>query len=884
MIDAIAYAVNVENQGSNLDGDHASGVGTLTVTSVFNFPEVGSLDINGDVYAYTAIDDELNTITLSGVTTADYLDGDRVELSPAYPVWYATVVVGSDQPGFNAMVPIHLVPFLAEDDGGSVFVDGIPVQLEPIAAGEYQWQVVAAPGRQPTYNAGFVDPASTIPPAALTDGDPPASSPTPVAVPFAVGGVAWSVTPVANTDPVRFRVYADTVDPPTVDAAHLVYDGGSHSGSFADIDGVALLPSNPNEAVPPIYVACIEYDADGDAALSATSDPATPRRANVAEISADYIYGGSVEANQVAAGTFVADLAMVGKLSVGNYVDIDGTDSSITIYADEAHTQPLVQLRPEGSIFRGQVIADDVSVLNGLILQGTASHIAPDAGITLDGSIQDPGSAPTLTVTPATAPWPATPVGWAQRGITWDGSNWLRLIRNTSTGQVRVQTINTSGAVTSTTSDFVTPGNYVNSIVKVGSNLFIASLVAEDFGEFSWYVKKYTTTGGTLSASTKMVEGGGFLPCVGTDGTNLLTAFSTTGGTLRVVERSPATLASVGSTLLGDAPSGHFAYVGRGNFDFGADRIVVQAGSTAHVFTLSGTTLTEQTDESFTVPSSTSGGGFTWDGSNFYSNHSAALLYKYNDHYPAASEKIYVAYTDNNGADHTKASPIKSVTTQKRRYIQAALPPAPTGAATPKVYALLATSTPAVTTLKLRAETITSRNTLLNPATAGGTTIGTDSNTFGSGTPGWIKSQVGGLELHGDGTVKINTETFTGDYVAYTPAWTAASSNPSLGNGSIVGLYQELGETIAFRIVLAMGSTTTYGTGAWSFGLPVNGTGNNSPANITARLTGNWMRIGNPDSASSFRLYDTDGTAVDSTTRSWSDGNVVAIHGTYKRA
>jgi hypothetical protein len=151
--DAIAYAVNVENQGSNLVGDHALGVGELVVGSVFNFPATGSVAVGDETYDYTAVDDETNTITLSGVTSAAYDDDARVELSPASPVWFATVVVGSDQPGFNAMVPIHLVPMLAEDEGGSVFPDGIPVRLESISAGEFEWQVVDAPGRQPSINA-----------------------------------------------------------------------------------------------------------------------------------------------------------------------------------------------------------------------------------------------------------------------------------------------------------------------------------------------------------------------------------------------------------------------------------------------------------------------------------------------------------------------------------------------------------------------------------------------------------------------------------------------------------------------------------------------------------------------------------------------------------
>ncbi|WP_327160561.1 hypothetical protein [Streptomyces zaomyceticus] len=56
-------------------------------------------------------------------------------------------------------------------------------------------------------------------------------------------------------------------------------------------------------------------------------------------------------------------------------------------------------------------------------------------------------------------------------------------------------------------------------------------------------------------------------------------------------------------------------------------------------------------------------------------------------------------------------------------------------------------------------------------------------------------------------------------WVTYTPSWTA-SVNPSLGNGSVVGRYKKVGRKVDFQIDLTMGSTTTYGTGAWSLTLP----------------------------------------------------------------
>lgn len=55
----------------------------------------------------------------------------------------------------------------------------------------------------------------------------------------------------------------------------------------------------------------------------------------------------------------------------------------------------------------------------------------------------------------------------------------------------------------------------------------------------------------------------------------------------------------------------------------------------------------------------------------------------------------------------------------------------------------------------------------------------------------------------------------------YTPTWTAATTNPTLGNGSIAGRYRQVGKTVDVLILLTWGSTTTGGAGNWSISLPV---------------------------------------------------------------
>lgn len=56
-------------------------------------------------------------------------------------------------------------------------------------------------------------------------------------------------------------------------------------------------------------------------------------------------------------------------------------------------------------------------------------------------------------------------------------------------------------------------------------------------------------------------------------------------------------------------------------------------------------------------------------------------------------------------------------------------------------------------------------------------------------------------------------------WTTYTPTWTA-STNPAIGNGTITGRYLKVGRKCIAVIKVTMGSTTTYGSGGYSFGLP----------------------------------------------------------------
>lgn len=80
-------------------------------------------------------------------------------------------------------------------------------------------------------------------------------------------------------------------------------------------------------------------------------------------------------------------------------------------------------------------------------------------------------------------------------------------------------------------------------------------------------------------------------------------------------------------------------------------------------------------------------------------------------------------------------------------------------------------------------------------------------------------------------STKMNTEirdAFVGlqeAWDSYTPVWTGTTTNPVIGNGTIVGSYMQVGKTVHVRVTITMGSTTTYGSGTYEVTLPVNAAG-----------------------------------------------------------
>lgn len=138
-------------------------------------------------------------------------------------------------------------------------------------------------------------------------------------------------------------------------------------------------------------------------------------------------------------------------------------------------------------------------------------------------------------------------------------------------------------------------------------------------------------------------------------------------------------------------------------------------------------------------------------------------------------------------------------------------------------------------------------------------------------------------------------------WIPYTPQWTAASTAPSIGNGTLAGRYNRLGpKTMAFRVSLQIGSTTAQGTGAWSFGLPAQaslqqtgapenqlgnalvnvGIANYYPAMCLLATGGTTFGIWGPTTTGDVQYFG----AIASTTYSLATGQWLICNGVYETA
>lgn len=269
------------------------------------------------------------------------------------------------------------------------FPEGAYEPAVPIVVTDDLSGVLDVPGTKPSIDGSTI--INLPPPEDVSDGLPPAASPTPV-VYSGLGSLQVRWTGITNADPVRYRVYLSTLDQfPPAEAAIIADTTNTMITISADSDGNRLVYGQP------YYVSVQAYDADGPA------DPSPLVAGNVMQvtnddIAAEFVYAGQIIANQIVGGEVTSPLVLSSSIKTGTAgarVEVDGT--GIAVY-DSTGT-PVALIPTEGTaIFRGDAEIGDLTLVGGATLRGS-TEVSRSAYIVLADKVSPSRSAPSLSNT-----------------------------------------------------------------------------------------------------------------------------------------------------------------------------------------------------------------------------------------------------------------------------------------------------------------------------------------------------------------------------------------------------------------------------------------------------------------------------------------------------
>ena len=167
-----------------------------------------------------------------------------------------------------------------------------------------------------------------------------------------------------------------------------------------------------------------------------------------------------------------------------------------------------------------------------------------------------------------------------------------------------------------------------------------------------------------------------------------------------------------------------------------------------------------------------------------------------------------------------------------------------------------------------------------------GNTFSNVAVTFSSGTSGHSFSAANVLSSSATLTDSSNNSNIVDNRKTtpqtYTCSWTGATTDPVIGNGSLLAYYTTEGKKTTVSIRMVAGSTTTFGSGAWYFSLPTTPTANIPCIGQAQALdSGTNFRVGAVQSmtdstARCIVTFDSDTASADSTRPfTWTTGDTL---------
>lgn len=690
--------------GDALSGDHAAGVNTIFLADVGDFNEDGGqLQIDGAIYTYSDFDDDEDTLTITPALAGAFEGGEPVYMYPLVDELTADISIDEGEDSITAILSHSLKAIVAE---------GIrdPSNSETVIMDDDLgfWRINEIIGQQPSINGSYIDPTTTIPPEAITDGNPPASSPEVILVPgLKVIYAKWD--PIVNNDLVQYEVHINTSSFVAVagDAATLV---GITPGNMVAIR--TLADNSPLAYDIDYFIQVIARDEDGSAA------PGVEHSAQM-----DRTGLGDIAPNSITTEMLDAVIAIIGILQVGSLIDITpptnvgGVLGGGIVVKDPAapNGEPLVRLHPDGCTFRGKVVTDILTVMQDLIVNGQGK-ISSGGTMKVENGVSSPSLPPQVEQFLDDTPFPAIASTRYSRGMSWDYTDncWIRLLVRTdlSTDAI-VQRISSVGTVLSTIT--LTGGRKdLTGIARAGSYFFaMGPNDATSPGDYDRYAYRYNASTGVYSTrylitttSSDEVFGYGLsgdptnnaqfqIYAQGQDGSSLVASEvqvrGSAGGLVSTEYSNPANLTEVGETS-------KIRWAGVGDFDYGSKHLVVAATTKAWVYEWTGTEYVYSALKSWALKTSITTGSFGYRPNGyFYSSHNDSRLQQYSNYTNLlGTENWYVRYVDTGSGAKTAPSPAAVLQLANRRYLAVTLRPAPSGVNGEEIYVGYGTTEPAI--------------------------------------------------------------------------------------------------------------------------------------------------------------------------------------------
>lgn len=317
-------------------------------------------------------------------------DGTFADPATVAPMDFARVdvVIGGSQ-GFDTTAATPRVSYVSAR-GGEMFV--------PLPEGQHYAALVTRTqsGKVSASSAqeGFTAPAEVGGPPPIV---PPTTSPIPT-----VTGLPWAIMlnlPVVyNDSPTEFDVYVSDTSPVAI-APENLYDTTTGSGVFMVRnlpDGTEFLPNTS------YYIVVVARNELDETAPPSPEIAAQLRLVDTPDVSAEYAYLGQIFASQIDSGEMNAEVSLAGLFEVRGDNDARvGMSKQRGFYVEGASPGPglagptLVEFPINGApnIVSGNFEAENLVTTQSAILSKT-TEVAPGGEVVLVGQIQPPKTAP----------------------------------------------------------------------------------------------------------------------------------------------------------------------------------------------------------------------------------------------------------------------------------------------------------------------------------------------------------------------------------------------------------------------------------------------------------------------------------------------------------